>query len=147
VNRLGGIFDFETKQERLTEVLRELESPEIWNNPEEAQALGKERGQLEAVVDNLIELAEGLEDAGDLLEMAIEESDDETVESVKSDLEQFESRVEVLEFRRMFSGEMDHCSAFVDIQSGSGGTEAQDWAEMLLRMYLRWGERKDSRPS
>jgi len=142
VNRLGGIFDFETKQERLTEVLRELESPEIWNNPEEAQALGKERGQLEAVVDNLIELAEGLEDAGDLLEMAIEESDDETVESVKSDLEQFESRVEVLEFRRMFSGEMDHCSAFVDIQSGSGGTEAQDWAEMLLRMYLRWGERK-----
>ncbi len=142
MNRLGGIFDFETKQERLTEVLRELESPEIWNNPEEAQALGKERGQLEAVVDNLIELAEGLEDAGDLLEMAIEESDDETVESVKSDLEQFESRVEVLEFRRMFSGEMDHCSAFVDIQSGSGGTEAQDWAEMLLRMYLRWGERK-----
>ena len=90
----------------------------------------------------MLELAEGLEDAGDLLEMAVEEDDDESVDSIKSDLEDFESRVAVLEFRRMFSGEMDHCSAFVDIQSGSGGTEAQDWAEMLLRMYLRWGERK-----
>jgi peptide chain release factor 2 len=94
------------------------------------------------VVDNLIELAEGLEDASDLLEMAVEEDDEESVDSVKEEVEGFESRVAVLEFRRMFSGEMDHCSAFVDIQSGSGGTEAQDWAEMLLRMYLRWGERK-----
>jgi peptide chain release factor 2 len=142
VSRLGGIFDFETKQERLTEVLRELEDPAIWNNPDEAQALGRERGQLESVVDNLIELRDGLEDASDLLEMAVEEQDDESVDSLKLDLEGYESRVAVLEFRRMFSGEMDHCSAFVDIQSGSGGTEAQDWAEMLLRMYLRWGERK-----
>ncbi len=142
MNRLGGIFDVETKQERLTEVLRELEDPAIWNNPEQAQALGRERGQLEAVVDNLLELGQGLNDAADLLEMAAEEEDDESIDSVKSDLDGYESRVAVLEFRRMFSGEMDHCSAFVDIQSGSGGTEAQDWAEMLLRMYLRWGERK-----
>lgn len=122
--------------------MRELEDPNIWNNPEEAQALGRERGQLEAVVNTLVELDQGLEDASELLEMAVEEDDEDAVESVKADLEGFESRVAVLEFRRMFSGEMDHCNAFLDIQSGSGGTEAQDWAEMLLRMYLRWGERK-----
>jgi peptide chain release factor 2 len=104
--------------------------------------LGKERAQLEAVVMRITEMTEGLGDARELLEMAEEEGDAETVESVTADLQGFESQVSDLEFRRMFSGEMDPSNAFVDIQSGSGGTEAQDWAEMLLRMYLRWGERK-----
>ncbi len=139
---LGGIFDYDTKQERLTEVLRELEDPAIWNDPEYAQSLGKERATLEAIVITLESLFGGLNDAADLLEMAVEEGDDETVDSVVSDLERYEQQVSELEFRRMFSGEMDAANAFLDIQAGSGGTEAQDWAEMLLRMYLRWGEHR-----
>jgi peptide chain release factor 2 len=95
------------------------------------------------VVHTLTELSRGLDDAGELLELAAEESDAEAVDGVAADLRQMETRVEALEFQRMFSGEMDPANAFVDIQAGSGGTEAQDWAEMLLRMYLRWGERRD----
>ena len=139
---LGGIFDFETKQERLTEVLRELEAPNIWNNPEKAQTLGKERGQLESVVNNLIRLEKGIDDAEELLGMAVEEEDEDTVDLVALDLEAYEKDIASLEFRRMFAGEMDPNNAFLDIQAGAGGTEAQDWAEMLLRMYLRWGERR-----
>jgi peptide chain release factor 2 len=139
---LGGIFDFEEKQERLTEVLRELEDPKVWDDPERAQALGKERTQLETVVHNLSNIRQGLEDAEELLELAVEEDDEDSVESVATDLEQFETIISGLEFRRMFSGEMDPNNAFLDIQAGSGGTEAQDWAAMLERMYLRWGERR-----
>jgi len=123
------------------EVLRELEEPDIWNDPQRAQALGKERAALEAVVVNMDELDSALTDASDLLAMAVEEEDAEAVDVVATDLEVYERRVGELEFRRMFSGEMDAANAFLDIQAGSGGTEAQDWAEMLLRMYLRWGER------
>jgi peptide chain release factor 2 len=142
VTRSGGIFDFDTKSERLIEVLRELENPKIWDNPEQAQELGKERGQLETVVNTITELDRGLADAEELLLMAIEEDDEETVDTVVADLAHFEHRVADLEFRRMFSGQMDANNAFLDIQSGSGGTEAQDWASMLERMFLRWGERK-----
>ena len=120
--------------------MRELEDPEIWNQPERAQALGKERAQLDAVVSLLSSLESGLDDAEELLQMASDEEDEETVESVTDDIAALEGRIAELEFRRMFSGEQDQNSAFLDIQSGSGGTEAQDWAEMLLRMYLRWGE-------
>ena len=87
-------------------------------------------------------LSSGLTDASELLEMAKEEADQDTVDAVVSDLNQYESQLADLEFRRMFSGEMDANNAYLDIQAGSGGTEAQDWAEMLLRMYLRWGEDK-----
>jgi len=121
-------------------VLRELEAPEIWNDPERAQALGRERSMLESVVLSMDELSSGLDDGGDLLDMAVEEGDADTVDSIAADVDAFEARVAELEFRRMFSGEMDANNAFLDIQAGSGGTEAQDWAEMLLRMYLRWGE-------
>ena len=119
-----------------------MEDPKIWSNPEQAQALGKERAALETVVLTLDDIDKGLDDAAGLLEMAVEEGDEETVDSVVTDLETFEKKVFDLEFRRMFSGEMDASNAFVDIQAGSGGTEAQDWAEMLLRMYLRWGEHR-----
>jgi len=139
---LGGIFDFDVKNERLVEVLRELENPKIWDNPEQAQALGKERGQLEVVVNTINELDRGLTDAEELLLMAVEEDDEDTVETVIVDLAHFEKQVADLEFRRMFSGQMDANNAFLDIQSGSGGTEAQDWASMIERMYLRWGEAK-----
>ncbi len=93
-------------------------------------------------MDTFVALDDGLGDARDLLEMAREEDDQETVDSVATDLASLEERVARLEFRRMFSGEQDAAPAFVDIQAGSGGTEAQDWAEMLLRMFLRWGERQ-----
>ncbi|MBA1445119.1 MAG: peptide chain release factor 2 [Chromatiales bacterium] len=137
---LRGYLDYPEKQERLTEVLRELEDPAIWNDPAKAQTLGRERATLETIVLTIDELEGGLGDAADLLEMAVEEEDEETVSSVAEDLESYEQQISSLEFRRMFSGEMDASNAFLDIQAGSGGTEAQDWAEMLLRMYLRWGE-------
>jgi peptide chain release factor 2 len=121
-------------------VRRELEDPAIWNKPERAQSLGIERAQLEKVVVALDELLTGLNDADELLSLAVEEDDDSTVGEVADDLEGLEQRIAGLEFRRMFSGEMDDSNAFVDIQSGAGGTEAQDWAEMMLRMYLRWAD-------
>ena len=141
-SRLGGIFDYENKKERLEEVVGELEDPEVWNKPEYAQELGRERAALEQVVETLDKLADQLNDASELLDMAVEENDDETAEAVVNDLDVAQKQLEQLEFRRMFSGEMDANNAYLDIQAGSGGTEAQDWAEMLLRMYLRWGERK-----
>ena len=139
---LGGIFDYAEKKDRLTEVLRELEQPDVWSDPARAQSLGRERAALEMVVNGIDTIGNGLDDAADLLAMAAEEGDADTVDAVASDLAGFEARVGDLEFRRMFSGEMDAANAFLDIQAGSGGTEAQDWAEMLLRMYLRWGERR-----
>jgi len=122
-------------------VLRELEAPEVWSDPARAQSLGRERVALEHIVRTMDALVAGLGDAADLLAMAIDEGDAATVDAVAADLAGFEARVGALEFRRMFSGEMDAADAFLDIQAGSGGTEAQDWAEMLLRMYLRWAER------
>ena len=112
----------------------------MWNEPARAQALGQERAQLENVVDVLEHLTRGLTDAAELLELAIEEGDEATAAGISRDLDEFESQVGALEFRRMFAGELDPSNAFLDIQSGAGGTEAQDWAEMLLRMYLRWAE-------
>ncbi len=140
--RLGGIFDYEVKRERLEEVSRELEDPEIWNNPENAQALGRERVKLETVVHTIRDMNTGLNDAHELLELAAGEQDQATINAVAVDIEKYEQKVAALEFRRMFAGEMDDHNAFLDVQAGSGGTEAQDWANMLLRMYLRWGERR-----
>jgi peptide chain release factor 2 len=97
--------------------------------------------RLEEVVGTLTNMTRSLQDASELLEFAAEENDQETLDAVEADIHALEADIARLEFRRMFSGEMDEASAFVDIQSGSGGTEAQDWAEMLLRMYLRWAER------
>ena len=95
------------------------------------------------MVKTVDQLESGLAEAGDLLDMAVEEGDAETVDVVAEDVQGYEQRVAELEFRRMFADEMDPNNAFLDIQAGSGGTEAQDWAEMLLRMYLRWGEQHD----
>ena len=104
--------------------------------------MGKERSSLEAIVSTIDNLTAGVEDNSELLQMAKEEEDQESFDAVEEDLADLEAQLAVLEFRRMFSGEMDANSAYLDIQSGSGGTEAQDWAEMLLRMYLRWGDAK-----
>jgi|TARA_R110000744_G_scaffold72900_1_gene146221 peptide chain release factor 2 len=140
VHRFGGTFDYDQKSERLEEVNRELESPDVWNEPERAQALGKEKVTLEQVVETIVFLEQGCVDVEELLELAVEENDQETLDEAEKDLAELVSRLETLEFRRMFSGPNDANDGYIDIQSGSGGTEAQDWASMLLRMYLRWGE-------
>ncbi|MCW8974011.1 MAG: peptide chain release factor 2 [Gammaproteobacteria bacterium] len=142
VDALRGYLDYDLKSERLVEVCRELEDPTIWNKPEYAQELGRERVALEKVVETIDSLNGILGDAGDLLEMAAEEEDEETVNALTRELDDAEKQLQQLEFRRMFSGDMDPNNAYVDIQAGSGGTEAQDWASILLRMYLRWGERR-----
>ena len=136
----GGTFDYDVKAERLVEVSRELELPDVWNEPERAQALGQERSSLEEVVNTIVELESGCEDIEGLVELAVEESDQETFSEAEHEIGQLSDILDKLEFRRMFSGKQDANNAYLDLQSGSGGTEAQDWAEMLMRMYLRWGE-------
>ena len=138
----GGIFDYETKKERLVEVELELAEPDVWNEPDRAQALGRERSSLEAIVKTIDNLDSGIGDCRELLTMAVDDSDDDTLIDIKQEIDKLAVQLNVLEFRRMFSGEMDANNAYLDIQSGSGGTEAQDWAEMMLRMYLRWGDAK-----
>ena len=138
----GGIFDFESKQQRLQEVSQLLEDPNIWNDNERSLKLGKERRELEFIVNSLLAVESGVRDGRDLFEMAREENDDDTLLSIDADTQEIEQRVAEMEFRRMFSNPMDGNNCFIDIQSGSGGTEAQDWASMLLRMYLRYCERR-----
>ncbi|MFK2904884.1 peptide chain release factor 2 [Dyella ginsengisoli] len=140
VESLRGYLDYATKRERLEEVSRELENPNVWDDPTRAQELGRERARLDTIVNGIDRLTAGLTDARELVEMAAADGDEETVASVQTDVSRLDAEVNKLEFQRMFSGKMDSANAFVDIQAGAGGTEAQDWAEMLLRMYLRWCE-------
>ncbi|WP_112053951.1 MULTISPECIES: peptide chain release factor 2 [Halomonadaceae] len=137
---LRGYLDYAEKKDRLEEVTRELEDPNVWSDPDYAQKLGKERASLEAVVETIETLEQGLADNGDLLELAEMEEDQDTVDEVSRELAGLQESLAKLEFRRMFSGEMDENNAYLDIQAGSGGTEAQDWGNILLRMYLRWAE-------
>lgn len=141
--RLGGIFDYDVKVERLEEVTREMEQPDIWDDPPAAQALGKERAALELVVETLDKLQQGLDDVDGLVELAVEAEDEDTFNEAQEELAELLKQLEALEFRRMFSKENDSSDCYLDIQSGSGGTEAQDWANILLRMYLRWAEAHD----
>ncbi|ASI89973.1 peptide chain release factor 2 [Vibrio mediterranei] len=136
------MFDYGAKKERLEEVNAELEQPDVWNEPERAQALGKERASLEAVVETIDQLDQGVEDVDGLLELAVEEEDQETFDEIEPELAELEAKLAKLEFRRMFSGDHDASDCYIDLQSGSGGTEAQDWTNMMLRMYLRWAEAK-----
>ena len=133
----GGIFDFDAKQERLTEVSELAEDPAMWQDAKRAQELGRERKMLEGVVLGLSKIQQDLNDARELFEMAQAENDDDSLNSTAADIQDIEKRVAAMEFRRMFAHPMDPNNCFIDIQSGSGGTEAQDWASMLLRMYLR----------
>ncbi|WP_431636993.1 peptide chain release factor 2 [Dyella sp. KULCS107] len=140
VESLRGYLDYATKRERLEEVSRELENPNVWDDPARAQELGRERARLDTIVNGIDRLTSGLTDARELVELAAADGDEDTVVSVQNDVSRLDAEVNKLEFQRMFSGKMDSANAFVDIQAGAGGTEAQDWAEMLLRMYLRWCE-------
>jgi len=141
----GGIFDFDVKAERLGAVSKELEDPKIWDDPARAQELGREKKQLEGVVNALTQLHSDLADSTELFGMARTEGDDATVMSVQADVAKIANVVDDLEFRRMFNQPLDPANCFIDIQAGSGGTEAQDWASMLMRMYLRYCERKGYR--
>ncbi len=138
----GGIFDYDGKAEKLAEVSRQLEDPKIWDDAERAQALGKEKKSLEGVVATLDGVSQQLKDASELLTLAREEDDEETLVAVETDLAETDAKVADLEFRRMFANPADPNNCFIDIQAGAGGTEACDWASMLLRQYLKYCERK-----
>ena len=137
----GGTFEYDSKKERLDEVRRELEDPAIWQKPDKAQEFGRERARLEQTVETLDRLTGGLTDAAALVELAEEEGDTGTLAAIEKDLGPLETALKKLEFARMFPGEMDSHNAFLDIQAGAGGTEAQDWAQMLLRMYVKWADK------
>ena len=139
----GGIFDYDAKASRLEEIIGLLEDPKIWDNAEKAQALSRERKTLESVVLNLDQITQRLIDGQDLFDLAKGEDDEETLIAVETDLIAIEQEVSGLEFRRMFSNPADANNCFIDIQAGAGGTEACDWASMLLRQYLRYCETKD----
>jgi peptide chain release factor 2 len=134
----GGFFEYDNKKERLEEVSRELEDPAVWTKPERAQELGRERAKLTADTGEIDRTTKAIADAAELLELAEGEGDEAAARDIDSDAQRLEADVRRLELKRMFHGEMDSHNAFLDIQAGAGGTEAQDWAQMLLRMYLRW---------
>ncbi|WP_284279344.1 MULTISPECIES: peptide chain release factor 2 [Limnobacter] len=139
---LRGIFDVDRKAERLVVVDAELESPDVWNDPKHAQELGREKKSLEGVVVTVNTVQANLNDAIELLEMASSEGDEDTLVAIEGDSQSYKAVIEDLEFRRMFSNPADPSNCFIDITAGAGGTEAQDWASMLLRQYLRYCERK-----
>ncbi len=138
----GGIFDYDAKSERLHVVNAELEDPTVWNDPKRAQDLGREKKSIEDVVNTLNSLSQSIADSSELFELAAADSDDETLIAIETDAEKFQATLEGMEFRRMFNNPADPLNCFLDIQAGAGGTEAQDWASMLLRQYLRYAERK-----
>ena len=142
IRRSGGTFDYDGKAQRLEEVELELADPKVWEDQNRARDLNRERAGLERVVEILSKLEDNLADLGELAELAASDEDKEALEDVDTELDAMESDLAELEFHRMFQGETDSANAYLEIQAGSGGTEAQDWAEMLLRMYLRWGEKR-----
>lgn len=142
LKRCGGLFDIEAREQDLQELNARIEDPTLWDNPEEAQALMQKRTRLERVLKSFQTAEESLEDQTTLFEMGAEEEDRDTQVEAVEGLNEVEARIAELELAQMLGGENDAESAFLDINAGAGGTEAQDWAEMLLRMYLRWAERK-----
>ena len=138
---LGGIFDVDRKERRLEEVNREMENPDLWNDPEHAQKISKEKKTLEDLCGSFKRLTSGIADAKELFEMSLADNDEAGAETVAAEVEGFEKDVEKLEFKRMFNQPMDSANCYLEIQAGAGGTEAQDWASMLERMYLRYAER------
>ena len=136
----GGIFDYDNKAARYREVCRELERPEVWKDRERSLQLGRERAALERELGRVDDVTSRISDAQELLQLAKEDGDVAVFEAIKQDAEALGAEVHALEFQRMFSHDADPNDAFLDVNAGSGGTEAQDWAEMLLRMYLRWAE-------
>lgn len=139
--RSGGIFDLDAKQERLEEVEGLLEDPNVWNDPDEATKLGKERQILSSITKRFADLYQGFDDVVMLDELAREENDEASLQEAQKEAQRLEEELVGLELERMFSKPHDNSDCYLDIQSGSGGTEAQDWAEMVMRMYIKFGEK------
>ncbi|WP_143072417.1 MULTISPECIES: peptide chain release factor 2 [unclassified Variovorax] len=139
---LRRYLDYDAKAERLRTVNASLEDPNVWNDPKKAQELGKEKKSLDDVVVTLDKLTNGLSDNTELFEMSKEDGDMDGLQAISDDAATLEADIKQLEFRRMFNNPADPLNAFVDIQAGAGGTEACDWASMLLRQYLKYAERK-----
>ncbi len=138
----GGIFDFDAKSERLRTVNASLEDPSVWNDPKKAQELGKEKKSLDDIVLSIGRLGHEIDDNTELFDMSKSDNDESGLLTIEEDTQRILAEVEKLEFRRMFNNPADPLNAFLDIQSGAGGTEACDWASMLLRQYLKYAERK-----
>ncbi|HEY8051152.1 MAG TPA: peptide chain release factor 2, partial [Ramlibacter sp.] len=144
---LRGYLDFDAKSERLRTVNASLEDPAVWNEPKKAQELGKEKKQLEGVVVTIGDLQRELSDNLELYEMSKDDGDEAGLATIETDTQRLARQVEGLEFRRMFNNPADPLNCFLDIQAGAGGTEACDWASMLLRQYLKYAERKGFKAS
>jgi len=139
----GGIFDYDAKKTRLEALNQAFEDPKLWDNAQRAQELGKEKKSIEVVVAMLDRITAGVGDTRELFELTRAEGDESTLEELGGETGRLEREVAALEFRRMFSNPLDPANCFIDVQAGSGGTEAQDWAAMLERMYLKYCDRKD----
>jgi peptide chain release factor 2 len=139
----GGTFDVDAKEKRLVELAQALEAPDVWSDQKRSQELGKEKKLLDDVVTRMRRITGELGDAAELFELTRTEGDDATLQSIGADVESLGRQIAELEFQRMFNNPLDPNNCFLDVQAGSGGTEAQDWAAMLERMYLRYAERKD----
>jgi len=135
-----NVFKIELKEQRLTDIENELAKEEVWSNLDLSQKLSKEKTSLEKIIKTYQGVSDKLSDAQVLLDVSIEENDDSSIDEISDEITEISKMVEGLEFSRMFTNKMDPSSAYIEIQSGSGGTEAQDWAEMLLRMYTKWAE-------
>ena len=138
----GGIFDYDRKALRLNEVNAALENPKVWDEPKRAQELGREKRTLEGVVETVDHLTSNLADNTELYDMSKADGDEAGLLAIEADAQKLEAAVAQLEFRRMFNNPLDPSNCFIDIQAGAGGTEACDWASMLLRQYLKYAERK-----
>lgn len=138
----GGIFDYDDKVKSLAEINQQLEDPKLWDDAKQAQALGKAKKPLESIIEQINAVTHLHNDCAELFALAREENDDASLLAIENDVAQLAKTVAEMEFRRMFSNTMDPCNCFIDIQAGAGGTEACDWASMLLRQYLRYCERK-----
>ena len=138
----GGIFDYPAKERKLNEVNAALEDPKVWDNPKRAQELGREKKSLEDVVHVIDRLSSELADNNELFEMSKADNDEAGMQAIEGEAGKVAIEVEKMEFRRMFNNPADPLNAFLDIQAGAGGTEACDWASMLLRQYLKYAERK-----
>lgn len=139
---IRAYLDYQGKKERLEEVIGLSEDPELWNDPKRAQEIGKERKILEGIVLTLDNISNGINDNRELIEMVVEENDAEGFAAIQKDVADLENQMADLEFKRMFNQPADPNNCFIDITAGAGGTEAEDWAGMLLRMYSRYAERK-----
>ena len=138
-----NVFKIEIKEKRLGEIEKQLTKEEVWSDLDLFQKLSKEKTSLEKVLSSYKTVSDKISDSQVLLDVSIEENDDSSIDEISKEVNEISIMVEELEFSRMFTNKMDSSSAYIEIQSGSGGTEAQDWAEMLLRMYTKWAESRD----